>query len=85
VSVLQSLYAKMKDKPVRVGLATFWAKLGVQSDGAIVRFDDSATLAAIRRAITNGGIQRGRRAFLFLRPIAVFAGRVVGPSVIGLA
>jgi hypothetical protein len=42
----------MKDKPVRVGLATFWAKLGVQSDGAIVRFDDSATLAAIRRAIT---------------------------------
>jgi hypothetical protein len=26
-----------------------------------------------------------RRAFLFLRPIAVFAGRVVGPSVIGLA
>jgi hypothetical protein len=52
VSVLQPLYAKMKDKPVRVGLATFWAKLGVQSDGAIVRFDDSATLTAIRRAIT---------------------------------
>jgi hypothetical protein len=52
VSVLQPLYAKMKDKPVRVDLDKLWIQLGVQSDGAGVRFDDSATLAAIRRAIT---------------------------------
>src|SRR5712664_1840305 len=41
VSVLQPLYAKMKDKPVSVDLGTLWAQLGVQSDGASVRCDDS--------------------------------------------
>ncbi len=43
VSVLQPLYRRMKDKPVSVDLATLWSQLGVQSDGARVRFDDSAT------------------------------------------
>lgn len=85
VSVLQPLYAKMKDKPVSVDLATLWAKLGVQSDGAIVRFDDSATLAAIRQAITMAESNAVEEPSLFLRPIVVFAGRAVGPSVIGLA
>jgi hypothetical protein len=33
VSVLQRLYAKMKDKPVSVDLAALWAQLGVQSAG----------------------------------------------------
>jgi hypothetical protein len=53
VNVLQPLYTKMKDKPVSVDLATLWSQLGVRSDGSSVRFDDSATLAAIRRAITT--------------------------------
>ena len=52
VSVLQPLYAKMKDSPLDVDLNSLWTQLGVQSDGTSVRFDDSATLAAIRRAIT---------------------------------
>src|SRR5258708_33585929 len=43
VSVLQPLYARMKDKPVvSVDLASLWSQLGVQSDGANVRFDDNA-------------------------------------------
>jgi len=77
VSVLQPLYAKMKDKPVSVDLDNLWTQLGVQSDGANVRFDDSAKLAAIRRAITT-------RAFAAeadpssSRSLAVFAGRAVG-------
>jgi hypothetical protein len=79
VSVLQPLYAKMKDKPVSVDLATLWAQPGVQSDRAIVRFDDSATLAAIRRAITMAESNGVEERSLFLRPIAVFAGRAVGP------
>lgn len=85
VSVLQPLYAKMKDKPVSVDLTTLWAQLGVQADGAIVRFDDSATLAAIRRAITMVEANGVEERSLFLRPLAVFAGRAVGPSVIWLA
>ena len=53
-------------------------------NGAIVRFDDTATLAAIRRAITMAESNAVDEPSCF-RPIAVFAGRVVGPSVIGLA
>ena len=85
VSVLQPLYTRMKDMPVGVDLDSLWAQLGVQSDGAIVRFDDSASLAAIRRAITMAESNAVEEPSLFLRPIAVFAGRAVGPSVIGLA
>src|SRR6202007_3397887 len=59
VSVLQPLYTKMKDKPVRVDLDRLWTQLGVQSDGAGAHFDDSAPLAAIPRASTTGGSQLG--------------------------
>src|SRR6267143_1866188 len=52
-NVLGPLYATMKDKPVSVDLDSLWTQLGVQSDGASVRLDDCATLAAIRRAITT--------------------------------
>jgi hypothetical protein len=85
VSVLRPLYAKMKDKPVSVDLGTLWAQLGVQSDGASVRCDDSATLSAIRRAITTAESNAAEGHSLLRRPAAVFAGRAVGPSVIGLA
>src|SRR5208282_5952790 len=53
VSVLQPLYTKMKDKPMPVDLDALWKQLGIQSDGSTARFDDSAPLAAIRRAITT--------------------------------
>src|SRR5882762_8399088 len=85
VSVLQPLYAKMKDKPVSVDLGTLWAQLGVQSDGASVRCDDSATLSAIRRAITTAESNAAEEHSLLRRPAAVFAGRAPGTRVIGLA
>ncbi len=85
VSVLQPLYAKMKDKPVRVDLAILWSQLGVQSDGVNVRCDDNATLAAIRRAITASESNAVAKHSLLPRPTAVFVGRAVGSSLIGLA
>src|SRR6266481_1452328 len=85
VSVLQPLYAKMKDKPVRVDLAILWSQLGVQSDGANVRCDDNATLAAIRRAITASASNAVAQHSLLPRPTAVFVGRAVGSALIGLA
>ena len=51
-SVLASLYAKMKDTPVQVDLPKMWKDLGVARSGDSVVFDDSAPLAAVRRAIT---------------------------------
>ena len=85
VSVLQPLYTRMKDRPVNVDLDSFWMQLGIQSDGVSVRFDDSATLAAIRRAITTAESNVVAEDSLLPRPAAVFAGRSVGSSVMGLA
>ena len=85
VSVLQPLYAKMKDKPVSVDLISVWSQLGVQSDGDNVLCNDSATLAAIRRAITMAESNGVEKRSSSSRPTAVFAGRAVGPSVIALA
>src|SRR6266481_5302476 len=85
VSVLQPLYTRMKDKPVRVDLAILWSQLGVQSDGVNVRCDDNATLAAIRRAITASESNAVAKHSLLPRPTAVFVGRAVGSSLIGLA
>jgi len=85
VSVLQPLYPKMKDKPVRVDLAILWSQLGVQSDGVNVRCDDNARLAAIRRAITTAESNAVAKHSLLPRPTAVFVGRAVGSSLIGLA
>jgi hypothetical protein len=78
VNVLEPLYNKMKDKPVDVDLDALWAQLGVQSGGASVRFDDSAKLAAIRRAITSGESTSSEEQCLPPKPVAVFAGRAVG-------
>jgi hypothetical protein len=85
VSVLQPLCAKMKDKPVSVDLTTVWSQLGVQSDGINIRCDDSATLAAIRRAIKAAGSSGVEEHSFLPRPTAVFLGRAVGPAMIGLA
>ncbi len=80
VSVLQPLYTRMKDMPVGVNLDSLWAQLGVQSDGASVHFDDSATLAAIRRAITTAKSNAVAEHCSPPRPTAVFAGHAVGSS-----
>jgi hypothetical protein len=51
VSVLEDLYAQVKDTPVSPDLMKLWRELGVEPDGDAVRLNDAAPLAEIRRAI----------------------------------
>jgi hypothetical protein len=51
-NVLSELYAKMRDTPYAPDLDALWRDLGVSLRDGQVTFDDSAPLAAIRRAIT---------------------------------
>ena len=51
--VLSDLYERTKDQPAPVDLAALWQRLGVRLDGQLVVFDDSAPLAAVRRAMTK--------------------------------
>jgi hypothetical protein len=51
-TVLTGLYNKMRDKPYAPDLDALWRELGVSVQNGKVVFDDSAPLAAIRRAIT---------------------------------
>lgn len=50
--VLHELYDEMGSKPASVDLDALWRRLGVSVRNGNVRFDDSAPLASIRRAIT---------------------------------
>jgi hypothetical protein len=50
-TVLEQLYAEMKDKPVQVDLGNIWAELGVSADRGKITFDNHAPLAATRRFI----------------------------------
>jgi hypothetical protein len=52
VPVLEQLYDRMRAKPVSPDLDQLWKELGVERRGETVVFDDSAPLAAVRRAIT---------------------------------
>jgi hypothetical protein len=55
VPVLEELYDRMRSNPVSPDLDKLWKELGVQRRGETIVFDDSAPLAAIRRAITGSG------------------------------
>ena len=50
-TVLQDLYAQMKDKPVTPDLPALWKQLGIRERGKSVEFLDDAPLAATRKAI----------------------------------
>ena len=52
VPVLRELYDRMSAAPAPVDLAALWRRLGVVTGGTGITFDDSAPLAAVRRAIT---------------------------------
>jgi hypothetical protein len=52
VPVLHDLYEQMKATPVTVDLDGLWKKLGVIEQNGHIVFDDTAPLAAVRRAIT---------------------------------
>jgi hypothetical protein len=54
VTVLKSLYEKMKSDPYPVDLPALWQQLGIIKDGDDVRFVDDAPLSKIREAITFG-------------------------------
>jgi hypothetical protein len=76
VNVLLPLYEKMKDKPMDVDLNAMWVKLGVQTDGTGLHFNDKAELAAVRRAITSNESAGASSASAFAH-FAVFAGRSI--------
>jgi hypothetical protein len=59
VSVLETLYQRMKAAPVAPDLDELWHTLGVERREGQIVFDDTAPLAAIRRAILEPA---GRRA-----------------------
>jgi hypothetical protein len=46
------LHDEMGPKPVTPDLAALWRDLGLKRIGEDIEFDDSAPLAAIRKAIT---------------------------------
>ena len=49
--VMSELYERMGQKPYRPNLRRLWKQLGVRRDRGKIRFDDSAELAHIRKAI----------------------------------
>jgi hypothetical protein len=53
VDVLTKLHNEMGAKPVSPDLAGLWRDLGVKAQGESIAFDDTAPLAAIRKAITE--------------------------------
>jgi hypothetical protein len=53
VPVLEDLYNRMRATPVSPDLNELWKELGIERHSKTVIFDDTAPLAAIRRAITE--------------------------------
>ena len=53
VHVLQELYQEMRDKAVKPDLKKLWRDLGVQLKGNVVRFEEKAPLAHVRRMINH--------------------------------
>jgi len=52
-AVLQPLYQRMRSDPIPVDLDGLWLRLGLRRQGGTMSFDDSAPLAAVRRAIMS--------------------------------
>ncbi|GGA39107.1 hypothetical protein [Dyella nitratireducens] len=50
--VLASLYDKLKDRPVTIDLDGMLRELGISEVDGVIRFDDRAPLAELRRSIT---------------------------------
>jgi hypothetical protein len=53
VDVLTRLHDELGPKPVTPDLASLWRELGLRPNGESLEFDDTAPLAAIRKAITE--------------------------------
>jgi hypothetical protein len=51
VPVLMQLYNEMKTTPLQPDLGRLWGKLGIEMEGEVITFDDTAPWAAVRRSI----------------------------------
>lgn len=51
--VLTSLYMRLKDQPAAFDLHGMLQQLGISENDGVIRFDDRAPLAALRRSITS--------------------------------
>jgi hypothetical protein len=74
-TVLSEQYAKWKDKPAQVDLASMWKELGIAAEGKSVRLTEDAPLAGVRRLITAS--ETSKKSSSGILPSAVFAGRAV--------
>lgn len=54
VTVLEELYKRNMDTPLKYDLNNLWQKLGVERRGGSIYFNDRAPLASVRKAITFG-------------------------------
>ncbi|MCU1239794.1 MAG: hypothetical protein JWO71_520 [Candidatus Acidoferrum typicum] len=77
-TVLSEQYAKWKDKPAHVDLASMWKELGIAAEGKSVRLREDAPLAGVRLAITAPAASK--KTDLEISPTAVFAGRASAAS-----
>jgi hypothetical protein len=75
VTVLKTLYDKMKNDPYPVDLPLLWQQLGITLDSHTVRFIDTAPLAAIRDRITYGTPTASPKAALDPHTRGVVVGR----------
>jgi hypothetical protein len=57
-TVLEDLYAQMRDAAVTPDLMALWRKLGVEPDGNSVHLSDDAPLAGIRESIMRAPISK---------------------------
>ena len=60
-TVMMDLYLTMKDRPSAPDLSVLWSDLGVQLRDGVIRFDEAARLAAVRRAITHAPAPKSDR------------------------
>jgi len=57
-SIVSELFAELAEKPTSPDLGELWGRLGVRLAGGEVIYDDHASLAEIRRALTSPNIER---------------------------
>ncbi len=74
-TVLSEQYAKWRDKPAQVDLASMWKELGIAPEGKSVRLTEDAPLAGVRLAITAPETSKKSKSEVL--PSAVFAGRAI--------
>jgi hypothetical protein len=60
-TVLKSLYKEMRDKPAPVDLDQLWKKLGVEWKDGSLNYNDKASEAGIRKAITAPPVSASSR------------------------